>query len=330
MDRRAFALLLLSIVFVIVIVASVFTFSAMGTNFTNILGLNPTATPLPTPTPTPTPVPPTPTPTPTPSPTPNPDTPPVVDAQAVYLMDMDSGRVLDNVNSAARLPMASTTKIMTALVAMQQGNLDQIVTVNQEAYNRVHVDGGSSAELVIGDRLTLRSLLYGALVPSGADAAVAIADAVGGSVNGFVSRMNYMAVRLHLSNTHFTNVDGLTIAASGHYTSAADFTHLARYAMTYPLFAQIVQQQTYSIPPTMYHHAYSWQNTNTLLTVYPGMIGIKTGYTDEAGWCLVFAAVHNGHRLIGAVLHSSGSAQRDQDVAGLLDWAFAFEVRHGF
>ena len=324
MRLRLLAIPALLLVFVLVfVVAAIFCNSAQASLFDRFgIGPTPTLPPTPTPTPSPTPLPPTPT------PTPNPDTPPDVQARAVYLSDMDSGRVLDRVNSDERLPMASTTKIMTALVAIRQGNLDQIVTIGQDAYDRVHADGGSSAELVVGDRLTLRQLLYGMLIPSGADAAVAVADAIAGSPAAFVARMNALAAALHLVHTRFLTVDGLTAPGDQHYTSAADLTTLALYAMRYSLFAQVVQTQAYTIPPTMYHHGYNWQTTNTLFATYPGTLGIKTGYTDDAGWCLVFAVVQGNHRLIGTVLGSPDSGQRDQDVITLLGWGFSFETRH--
>ncbi|MDQ2715471.1 MAG: serine hydrolase [Chloroflexota bacterium] len=327
MRARSFAIPIVLILFLAVFVFTAIACSPIESRFLGYLGLAatpvpPTPTPTATPTPSPTPLPPTPT------PTPNPDTPPSVDAQAVYLSDMDSGRVLASMHATTPLPMASTTKIMTAIVAIQSGNLDQIVTIHQDAVDRVNVDGGSSAQLVVGDQLTLRTLLYGLLIPSGADAAIAIADAVAGSPQAFVRRMNAEAARLGLSHTHFSTVDGLTSLSEEHYTTAADFTHLGRYAMTYPLFAQIVKLQAYMVPPTQFHRSYPWQTTNTLLATYPGMIGIKTGSTSQAGWCLVFAAVQNGHRLIGTILGSPGSDQRDQDAASLLDWGFAYEARH--
>jgi D-alanyl-D-alanine carboxypeptidase (penicillin-binding protein 5/6) len=321
MERRALPIIMLVMLVVVIVVTTIFAFS-IGSGLLNALGLGPTPTPIPLPTPTPTP-------TPSPTPTPDPDKPPLVNAKAVFLIDMDSQRVLDSVHSTSRLGNASTTKIMTALVAMRLGNLNQVIIIPQEAVDRVNVDGASSAGLVAGDTFYLKDLLYGMLIPSGADAAVAVADGLSGSVSLFVYQMNLEARRLGLTNTHFTTVDGLAPLESGHYSSAADMTHLARYAMlNYPLFAQIVQQRHYDVHPALRRHAYSWDNTNPLLGSYPGMIGVKTGNTNAAGWCLVFAAQRNGHSLIGTVLGAEDSGQRDTDVTNLLNWAFDYEARH--
>jgi serine-type D-Ala-D-Ala carboxypeptidase (penicillin-binding protein 5/6) len=251
------------------------------------------------------------------------ETPPSIDAAAVYLVDNDTGNVLDDDNGEKPLPMASTTKIMTALIALQSGNLDQPIPVKQDAYDRVHVDGGSGAGLNVGDVLPLRDMLYALLLPSGCDAAVAIADALGGTEANFVARMNLFAYRLHLFQTHYSNPDGLTLDDSPHYTTANDDLRLAQDAMHIPLFAQIVSTPTYFVAATNLHPSYIWHTTNNLLQTYNGIIGIKTGHTYAAGWCLVFAARRAGHTLIGVILGSPSQEQRDQDVAQLLDWAFA-------
>jgi D-alanyl-D-alanine carboxypeptidase (penicillin-binding protein 5/6) len=324
MVRRFFAILLLVLAIGIVIAAPVLVLTPYGRRTLGTLGLStlaPTATPLPT-------LPPTPTPPPAPILTVV-GTPPAIKASAAYLLDMDTGHVLDNVNGEKPMPMASTTKIMTALIAIQTGNLDQLITIGQDAYDRVHVDGGSSAQLVVGDKVPLKDLLYGLLLPSGDDAAVAIADGLGnGNKANFVQRMNLFAYRLHLFQTHYINPDGLTLTDNqDHYTTAFDLVRLAEYAMSIPLFAQIVQTQTYELPATGLHHAYKWTNTNPLLGSYKGAVGIKTGFTYAAGYCLVFAAVRNGHHLIGVVLHSPSEAQRAQDATTLLNWGFSLPLR---
>jgi D-alanyl-D-alanine carboxypeptidase (penicillin-binding protein 5/6) len=252
---------------------------------------------------------------------------PTLNAKAYYLLDMDTGNVLADVNGEEPLPMASTTKIMTALIAIEAGNLNQPVTVGQDAYNEVWLHDGSYAGLRVGETYTLRDLLYGLMVPSGDDAAVAIADAVGGSEQNFVEIMNLYAYRLRLFHTHYADPDGLNWQGSpDHYSSAGDLTRLALYAMHIPLFAQIVRTSSYSVPATAQHMAHTWTTTNTLLTTYPGMLGIKTGYTDAAGRCLVFAAERNGHHLIGTILGSPSETLRDKDVATLLNWGFSLPV----
>jgi serine-type D-Ala-D-Ala carboxypeptidase (penicillin-binding protein 5/6) len=324
MERRVIALIALLLALALLLIAPVLAFTPVGRRLVTTWPVTPT------PTATHTPIPFTPTPLPTPVPVLTAKgTPPALSATASYLLDMDTGHVLDDVNGEKPLPMASTTKIMTALIAIQTGNLDQQITVQQDAINRVIENNGSNAGLAVGETLTLKDLLYGLLVPSGDDAAVAIADGLGGTTTNFVQRMNLFAYRLRLFQTHYTSPDGLTPDGQtnpDHYTTAADLTRLADYAMHIPLFAHIVQTKTYTIAATAQHSAHTWINTNTLLTTYTGMIGVKTGHTEEAGYCLVFAATHGKHHLLGVVLHSSSQEQRDTDARQLLDWGFALPM----
>lgn len=282
---------------------------------------------------TPTPILLTPTPTPKPTPVLTPKgKPPTITATEAILLDADTGNILVNINGEKPLPMASTTKIMTAIIAIQAGNLDQLVTIHQDAVNEWRLHDGSNAQLVAGDKLTLRQLLYALLLPSGDDAAIAIADDIAGSPGNFVNLMNLFAYKLHLFQTHYVNPDGLTYYLpngkpnSDHYTTAYDLVRLARYAMSIPLFAQIVKTQKYIVPPTGTNHAYTWSTTNTLLGTYQGMTGIKTGFTVEAGECLVFSATRNGHDLIGVVLHSGSANTRFTDSEALLNWGFALPL----
>jgi D-alanyl-D-alanine carboxypeptidase (penicillin-binding protein 5/6) len=273
-----------------------------------------------------------------PSPPPTPiltvvGTPPTVNAQAVYLMDADTGHVLDDVHGEQRLPMASTTKIMTAFIAIQKGNLDRIVTIQQDAFDEVQKHNGSSANLVVGDRIRLKDLLYGLMLPSGDDAAIAVADAVGGTTSNFVRTMNLFARQLHLTQTHYINPDGLTYMTPqgqpdpNQYTTAADLVRLTRSAMTNPFFVQLVELQHCVLPASTFHHAYTWGSIDTLLSTYPGATGVKTGYTIEAGYCLVFSATSGDHHLIGALLHEPDADQRFIDARTLLDWGFALPLR---
>ncbi len=265
-----------------------------------------------------------------PSPTPRPTlapvltprgSPPSLTASEAMLVDADSNRILADINGEVPRPMASTTKIMTAVIALQVGHLDQEITVGADAVNEARDNDGSNAGLQVGERLTLRELLYALLLPSGDDAAIAIADGISGSPEKFVALMNLFAWRLHLFQTHYANPDGLP--APDHYTTAFDLVRLARYAMNIPLFAQIVGTYTYSLPATADHPAHVWTSTNELLGTYPGVTGIKTGFTGEAGYCLVFSATRNGHHLLGVVLHSSSPEARFQDARRLLDWGFS-------
>ncbi len=261
-------------------------------------------------------------------------------ASEAILMDNDTGNILYEKHAEGELPMASTTKMMTALIAIQAGNLDEMITVGQDAVQEDKI--GSTANLVAGTRLSLRDLLYGLMLPSGDDAAVAIADGVAGSQEAFVRIMNVEAQRLHLFQTHFFDPTGLDtdlnlnpIPANMHYTTPYDFVRLARYAMSIPLFAQIVSKPTYDLAASATHGKFHWVNTNTLLTSFKGMLGIKTGWTGAAGGCLVFAAKRNGHTLIGVVLHSTRANSnqledeqtRSADAEKLLNWGFSLPTQ---
>ncbi len=312
MNRRMLAFIFLVLAAELVLAVPVLVFTPFGTRLLHDL--------VPPPTPSPTPV------------LTARGTPPAVNAQAAYLLDGDTGHVLADVRGEQRLPMASTTKIMTAIIAIQTADLSQVVTIRQDAINEVQKYNGSSANLVVGDQIRLEDLLYGLMLPSGDDAAIAIADAVGGTTSNFVRTMNLFAQRLHLSQTHYINPDGLTYLTPqgqpdpNQYTSAADLAHLTRYAMANPLFAQLVELQHYVLPASAMHHAYTWDSIDSLLSSYPGATGVKTGYTMEAGYCLVFAATNGGHHLIGVVLHEPDAAQRFADARELLDWGFALPL----
>jgi D-alanyl-D-alanine carboxypeptidase (penicillin-binding protein 5/6) len=323
MIRRTLTIALLFISISTIILVPIFTFTPIGKRLFD----GSTSTPIPTIKPF----------TPTPVPKPSPiltvkGTPPAITASESILLDEDTGHILYESNGERPVPMASTTKIMTALIAIQAEDLDTLVTIHQDAVNEVILNDGSSAKLHAGDQLTLRDLLYGLMLPSGDDAAIAIADTVGGSTSNFVHLMNLFAYRLHLFQTHFINPDGLTyydanrLPIPGHYTTPYDLVRLANYAMTIPLFAQIVRTQHYSLPATTAHHSYTWDNTNLLLTTYAGATGIKTGFTLEAGECLVFSATRSGHHLIGVVFHSIDVTHRFRDARILLDWGFALPL----
>jgi D-alanyl-D-alanine carboxypeptidase (penicillin-binding protein 5/6) len=320
MKRRIFAVILLVLAICIASATLILAITPFGNRLLGSAGIIST---------TPTPIPYTPTPTPTPKPVLTvKGTPPKVQATAVYLMDMDTGNVLINTNGEKPLAMASTTKIMTALIAIQTADLDQMMTIQQSDIDHALLNDGSNAGLRANDRLSLRDLLYGLMLPSGDDAATTIARVLGGgSIANFVTRMNLFAYRLHLFQTHYSNADGLTLDGDGpHYTTAADLARLAHYAMTVPLFAQIVKTPTYAVPATNHNHLYHWSNTNLLLTTYTGTDGVKTGYTFAAGYCLVFAATRNGHSLLGIILNSPSSIQRNKDAITLLNWGFALPL----
>jgi D-alanyl-D-alanine carboxypeptidase (penicillin-binding protein 5/6) len=278
-------------------------------------------TPRPTPTPIPTPTP-TPSPTPTPVlPTPTPTPAPFISGQEAYLINADTGQVFYSMNAAQSVPIASTTKIMTALVAIENANLEQGVTVQQADLDQVP-NGSSSAGLVAGDYFRLRTLLYGLMLRSGTDASIVIARVAAGSTDNFVAMMNSKAQALGLTHTHYSSPHGFS---SNNYSSAIDMVTLANYALRNPTFASIVAQSSYTVKPTMYTHEYQWDNTNSLLTSYPGADGVKTGWTDDAGVCLVFSARRNGHHLIGVELHAPDYPTVFTDSAKLLDLGFSKE-----
>ena len=298
----------LAIALVMMIVIMVLTLFFVSSALSGVL-LAQLAAPTATPSPTPTPLPPTTTPTPV----------PFMSGSAAYLIDAETGRVLYTMNSSQPLPIASTTKIMTAIVAIENANLEQGVTVEQSDLDQVPL-GASKAGLVAGDYFRLHTLLYGLMLPSGTDASIVIARTVAGSTGTFVAMMNRKARELHLTHTHFSSPHGF--ASRNQYSCAADLATLANDAMRNPLFAQIVGQSTYDVEPTLYTHAYHWENTNALLTSYRGADGVKTGWTDDAGVCLVFSARRNGHHLIGVELHASSYDAVFADGAKLLDLGF--------
>lgn len=211
-------------------------------------------------------------------------------ATAAILMDAESGRVLYEQNADRELLIASTTKIMTALAALREGDLSEVVTVSREAaYTE-----GSSMYLKEGERLTLETLLYGLMLCSGNDAAVAIAEHISGSQAGFAQLMNGIARELGMEHTSFANPNGLD--AEDHYSTARDMAVLACAAMENETLARIVSTRTVTIGGrTMTNH-------NKLLRYMEGCVGLKTGYTRAAGRTLVSCAERNGQRLVAVTL----------------------------
>ena len=240
--------------------------------------------------------------------------PPAVSADAAVLMDAATGQVLYAKNAHQRRAPASTTKILTALLALQRGNLARPVRIPAEAARTP----GSSMHLRAGQRFTLADLLEGLLLPSGNDASVAIARAVGGSVPSFVREMNRTARKLGALDSHFVNPSGLS--APAHYSTAYDLALIARTALRDPRFAALVGSRQRRVRELRSRRERTLSNTNRLLWTFPGADGVKTGTTRAAGQCLVASATRHGWRLIAVVLHAD---QRWSDAARLLDWGFA-------
>jgi len=240
--------------------------------------------------------------------------PPIVSATAVAVIEEPCGAIVHGDNARARLSPASLTKIMTALVAAEQADIAQTVSIT--------VDGGALSAstnatimgLQPGQSLGMVDLLYGMLLPSGNDAAIQIAEYIAGSVEEFSVLMNAKVEELGLEDTHFANPHGLD--EPGHYTSAYDIAILGSHLLDDPDLAAIVGTRSYQPhwdgPPV--------RNLNLLLGQYPGALGVKTGYTEQAGQTIVAAAERDGRRFIVSVL---GSTDVFVDATSLLDWAFA-------
>jgi D-alanyl-D-alanine carboxypeptidase (penicillin-binding protein 5/6) len=259
---------------------------------------------------------------------------PTIAAKGGYTMNNGTGTTLYKKAADTKLSTGSTTKIMTAKVVLAQSNLDlgAKVTVSS-AYSNYIVDSGyvSSAHLIVGDKVTVRQLLYGLMLPSGCDAAYALADKFGSGttraarVKSFIGKMNTTARSLGMTNTHFDSFDG--VGHGSNYSTPRDLTKLASSAMKSTTFKTIVKTVTTKQKVTTSsggYRYYTWENTNKpLLTGYSGTIGIKTGSGPEAKYCLVFAATRNGKTIIGTVLASTSATVRTADATKLLNYSFA-------
>ncbi len=243
-------------------------------------------------------------------------TPPQVTAKSYILYDDTYGVVLASLEPDTQRAPASTTKIMTALVALEAQGPDRVVTVTADAA----AVGESEIGLVAGEQFTLERLIEAMMVKSANDAAVAVAEAVGGTIEGFAARMNRLASDLGLTNSNFANPHGLDDPQQ--YSSAADLLTLARAAMEWPEFAAIVQETEVRFPPTPDGTERVAEGTNKLLVEYQGAIGVKTGFTNRAGLVLVAAAERNDRRLYAVVMGSEGVGGHFADASALLDYGF--------
>ena len=240
-------------------------------------------------------------------------TPLPLSSKSVLSYDLTTNTPLLEINSDRKLPMASLTKIMTAVVALEHPKKDDFYVVTSD-----ELVGEDSMGLTTGEVLTLKDLLYGLILHSGNDAAEVIAGNFPGGRDMFISAMNEKAKALELSNTHFTNPTGLE-GDGDQYTTAYDLLKITRYALeNFPLFAEVAATASYSIPQTETHKAYDLENETNLLTTYPGVKGVKTGYTPEAGLCLVTYLDYGGHKIIAIVL---GSEDRRDDMKEVLDYS---------
>lgn len=239
--------------------------------------------------------------------------PPVVTASSAVLMDVASGRVLFAKDANRQRAPASLTKVMTCLLALEAGGLDETVEVTDTAASV----GGSSIWLGAGEKQTLRDLLYGLMLRSGNDAAEAVAEHLAGNASDFALLMNRRAAQIGATATHFRNPHGLP--ESGHYTTAADLALITREALLRPDFRQIVATRRHVIPWPEQPWDRAVYNENRLLWLYPGADGVKTGWTEEAGRCLIGSATREGWQLVAVVLDAP---EMWTDVTQLLDWGF--------
>ena len=234
-----------------------------------------------------------------------------VSAKSAIAIEVSSGEIYFQKNAHERLPMASTTKIMTALVAIESGNLEREVCVSPEA---IGVEG-SSIYLYRGERISLYDLLCALLLESANDAAAAIAIEIGGSISGFADMMNEKAEALGLSDTSFQNPHGLD--CENHFTTAHDLAKISLAAMQNPTFREIVSTYKKVGPPNENGFSRLFVNHNKMLKNYDGAIGIKTGFTKKSGRCLVSAARRDGVELIAVTLNAPNDWQDHENMLNL-------------
>ena len=237
--------------------------------------------------------------------------PPLPQAESAVIVDGESGALLYARNGHARLPQASTTKIMASIVAIENGRLTDRVTVDVDSNQLAAATESTVMGLMPGRNVSLETLLYGMMLESGNDAAIAIAKHIAGSEARFVEMMNAKSKSMGLRDTQFKNPHGLD--ADGHYSSAYDLAIMARYGMQNPTFYGLSSTRQWQ------GDGFNLWNLNKLLPVYPGADGVKPGFTDAAGRCLVGSAVRDNHRVIVTVLNSQDTTG---DSRALLDYAF--------
>ena len=252
---------------------------------------------------------------------------PPVQVKGGDLVDVGTGRRLWRVHPYIARPMGSITKVMAALVVLKAGGLNRKIRVTRAAVRYARATGASSAGLIAGDVLTARQLLEAMLLPSGCDAAYMLATAYGPGRAAFIRKMNAIARSMDLMSSHFASFDGMPFPTEySTYSSPADLLRIGKRAMRNSVFRSIVAQRRFYLPATTRHHAYLWRTTDGLIGSYRGAIGVKTGNTIAAGYCLLFEARRKGHTLIGVVLHadpsSGGLASAVAAAEKVLNWGF--------
>ena len=237
-----------------------------------------------------------------------------INSRSCIVFDRNSYMILYGKNENSQVKMASTTKIMTAIIVIENGNLKDTVEVSKKAAST----GGSRLGLKAGDKITVHDLLYGLMLVSGNDAAVCLAEHVGGDIEGFANLMNKKASELSLTNTHYESPHGLD--SDGHYTTAYELAVLSDYALKNGTFSKIVATKSYTV--TINGYPKNLSNTNELLGNLNGIYGIKTGFTNGANRCLVTACKRNDMDIICVVLGADTKKFRTQDSIKLIEFAF--------
>lgn len=241
-------------------------------------------------------------------------TEPTINSRAAIVYERSSGKILYGKEENEKRKMASTTKIMTAIVVLENTNLDDIVTISSKAAGT----GGSRLGLHKDDKISIQDLLYGLLLCSGNDAAVALAEHAGGDLSNFANMMNSKAVSLGLSSTHFVTPHGLD--DDNHYTTAYELALITNYALKNETFAKFVKTKTYTI--SINNHPKTLSNTNELLGNLDGVYGVKTGFTNGANRCLVTAVKRNNMDIICIVLGADTKKDRTKDSINLINYSF--------
>ena len=239
---------------------------------------------------------------------------PELNARIALIYDRASGRIIYEKNGNKQTPMASTTKILTSIVILENADLKETVAIGSKAAGT----GGSRLGLKKNDKITVNDLLYGLMLRSGNDAAVALALHVGGSIEGFADMMNKKAEELGLTNSHFVVPHGLD--NEGHYTTAYELAKMADYALNIPKFKEIVSSKSATIYINGYPKAIN--NTNNLLGSVSGVYGVKTGFTNGAGRCLVSSCKRGELDIITVVIGANTNNQRTADTKELIEYAF--------
>lgn len=249
---------------------------------------------------------------------------PEIHGEAAYLVDVQSGQTLFSKNGDKLLAPASTTKIMTGLLAIEQGNLDEVVTASPTMLN-YKIVYGTRIYIEPGEQLLLGDLLYALLLNSANDAAVAIAEHIGGTLPQFVTLMNQKAQSLGLKDTTFKNPSGLT--EEGHLTTAHDLARIAQAAYSNPIFKDYIKTKSHVIPRSKENVPFEMINENKLLWRDSIITGMKTGYTAAAGNCLVVSASKEGRELIAVILKSPGG-EIYSDIQNLINFGFSNFENH--